>query len=70
MTTGRLLGIALLTLGAVLLVLGANATDAPLERLSEAVTGRYSERTTWFLIGGAAAGAAGLALALFGGARR
>lgn len=62
----RILGIVALTAGIVLLGFGLNASDAPVEQLSEAFTGRYSDRTMWYLVGGAAAAIGGVALLLTG----
>jgi len=59
----RLVGLALVAAGAVLVVLGLNATDAPVAQLSEALTGSYPDRTIWQLAGGAAALLVGLVLA-------
>lgn len=59
----RLVGIALIAAGAVLVVLGLNAADAPLGQLSEALTGTYPDRTVWMLAGGAVALVVGLVLA-------
>lgn len=56
-------GLALAVAGAMLLAMGLNATDAPAERITEALTGRRSERTEWSLIGGAAMLVAGAVLA-------
>ena len=72
MTLARLAGLALLTLGAALLYVGWNATRAPLERFSERLTGRYSDRTVTQLVGGGAAAVVGLGLLVAGagGARR
>lgn len=58
----RLVGIALVAVGAVLVVLGLNAADAPLGQLSETLTGSYPDRTVWQLAGGAAALCVGLVL--------
>jgi len=58
----RLVGIALVAVGAVLVVLGLNAADAPLGQLSETLTGSYPDRTVWQLAGGAAAVCVGLVL--------
>jgi hypothetical protein len=66
MRANQLVGIAIFVLGVVLLVLGIHAADAPWERLSDAVTGHYSDRTTWYLAGGAVALVLGLILALAG----
>ncbi len=70
MPLGRIIGLALLALGVALLVVAHNATDSPIERLSETLTGRYSHETQWYLFGGIAAVVAGGALAVFGAARR
>ena len=69
MSPQRLVGIALVAAGAVLLGLGLNAADAPLGQLSETLTGSYPDRTVWQLAGGAAAVCVGLVLAARGGVR-
>lgn len=56
-------GLALAVAGAMLLAMGLNASDAPAERIAEALTGRRSERTEWSLIGAAALLVAGAVLA-------
>jgi hypothetical protein len=55
-------GIVLIILGIVLLVFGVNAADAPLEEVGEALTGRYSDETMAYLIGGAVSFVVGLVL--------
>ena len=69
MGTNRIIAIVLLVLGAILLYFGLNATDAPLEKARETITGDYSQQTMLYLIGGAVAAIAGVAM-LFRGARR
>lgn len=69
MHSQRLVGIALVAAGAVLVGLGLNAADAPLGQVSEALTGSYPDRTIWQLAGGAAVLCVGIALTLRGGAR-
>ena len=64
MSTKRLFGIALLVVGVILLVMGYNATQAPVEELAETFTGRYSDETMWYLIGGAVAAVVGLVMLL------
>lgn len=64
MKTNKIFGIALLVAGAVLIFFGFNATEAPTEEITEAVTGRYSDETMWYLIGGAVAAVLGLVLTL------
>ena len=66
MPIGRIVGLMLLAVGVGLLVVGHNATEAPLERIGEALTGKYSHETQWYLFGGIAAAVAGVALSLFG----
>lgn len=60
------IGLVLIVVGAVLLYFGFQATDAPLERARESLTGDYSDQTMLYLIGGAAAAVGGLALLLVG----
>ena len=52
-------GAALLVVGLVLLYFGYNASQSPTEELSEALTGRFSDETMFYLIGGAIAGVLG-----------
>jgi len=52
MKKNTILGIALFALGVVLLAFGFNSSEAPVDQLSEALTGRYTDRTMWYLIGG------------------
>jgi len=65
----KIVGLVLLVVGAVALYFGLQATDAPLEEARETLTGDYSDQTMMYLIGGAAAAVAGLALLLFSGKR-
>jgi hypothetical protein len=66
MPMSRVLGAIALAAGAVLLYFGINASDAPMEQLSETFTGRYSDKTMWYLVGGAAAALGGAVLLLLG----
>jgi len=69
MPSKKILGLVLLVAGAIALYFGFQATDAPLEEARESLTGDYSDQTMIYLIGGAAAAVAGLALLLFTGKR-
>lgn len=60
MNNSKLIGIALLALGLVLLFFGINATDSPTEEIGEALTGKYSDGTMMYLVGGGVAAVAGL----------
>jgi Protein of unknown function (DUF3185) len=65
----KIAGIVLLVVGAVLLYFGFQATDAPLEQARESITGDYSDQTMLYLLAGAAAAVAGVALLVLGGRR-
>lgn len=58
------MGIVLFIWGVSLLAFGFNAADAPLEGMREVLTGRYSEETMIYLIGGAISFILGLFLML------
>jgi drug/metabolite transporter (DMT)-like permease len=66
MNQTRIIGVVLLVVGAILLYLGYNASQSGIEQLGESLTGRYSDKTTWYLVAGAAAAVGGLLLAGFG----
>jgi uncharacterized membrane protein len=63
-------GIVLLVVGVAVLIFGLHASDSIADRVSDAFTGRFTETTTWYIIGGAAAGLLGLLLVAFGGGRK
>lgn len=62
MSNSRIVGIVLLTVGIILLAFGFQASDSLGEQLHETFTGRFTESTTWYFIGGAASSVAGLAM--------
>ena len=62
MSQRKILGTAFLVFGVVLLYFGVNASNAPVEEISEALTGQYTDQTMVFLIGGAVSAAIGLVL--------
>ena len=59
MTTQKIIGILLIVGGAALFVFGYQASQSVSEQVFETFAGRFTESTTWYLIGGAG-------LALFG----
>ena len=67
MTGLRVTGIALLVGGIIMLYFGWQASESLLDQTTEALTGRYTEQTIWYFIGGGVAVVAGLLLASFGG---
>jgi hypothetical protein len=69
MAMSRVLGAVLLVVGIALLFFGMNATDKPVEELSNTFLGHYTDETMWYLVGGGAAAVAGILMFLFGGRR-
>ena len=67
--TPRILGIVLLVVGLILVAFGLNMSDSVSESIKEGVTGRYSDKTMWYLIGGAALAVLGGGVALMGRGR-
>jgi len=65
----RILGVVLVVIGALLLYFGYQKTGAVTERAKQTITGDYTDRTMLYLIGGAAAGIAGIALIALGSRR-
>jgi drug/metabolite transporter (DMT)-like permease len=64
MAKNQILGAVILVAGVIILGFAFNASDAPMERVSETLTGRYSDQTMlYFLIGGIAAVGGGLLFA-------
>lgn len=66
MNLSRILGIICLVTGLLVLGFGLNSSQALTERAVEKVTGRYTDNTMWYLVGGAALIVGGGALALTG----
>jgi hypothetical protein len=64
MTPARMAGVLCIVAGIVMLALGYRASTAPLEQVSEAITGRFTDRTTWLFVGGGIALLGGLFLTL------
>ena len=62
----QILGAAVFAVGIVLLGFGFHASNAPLDQLSNAMTGRFTDRTMWYFVLGAAAALGGALLAIFG----
>ena len=66
MANNKILGLVLLVVGLILLFFAYQASQSLGDQVSEAVTGRFTDSTTWFLILGAASAVAGAGLLLFG----
>ncbi len=62
----RILALVLLVVGLILLFFAYQSSQSVGDQVSEAVTGRFTDSTTWFLILGAVSAVAGVGLMLFG----
>lgn len=60
MSPQRIVGVVLLVLGVVLLVIGLQASDSVADQLSETFTGKFTDSTTWYIIGGIGVALVGL----------
>ena len=69
MTQSNIIGLIALALGAVLLFFAFRGSNAPVDQVSEALTGRFTGNTMWYLVGGVVGIVAGAAL-LFRGYKR
>jgi uncharacterized protein DUF3185 len=69
MSAPRVVGLMIAVAGIVLLIMGLNATDSIGEDIHEGLTGRFTDKTTWFIVGGIAAIVGGGALAMLRGGK-
>ena len=67
MSPQRILGVLILIGGVVLLVVGMNASHSAADQVTNTFTGHFTDRTTWYIIGGIAVGLFGLSMMLMGG---
>lgn len=66
MNSQRILGVVLLVVGVILLVVGMNASHSMADQVSNTFTGRFTDATVWYIIGGIATGLLGLLMVLYG----
>jgi hypothetical protein len=69
MFSQRIIGVLLFVIGGILVMVGVNASQSVVDQLSNTFTGRFTQATTWYFIGGVSAAILGL-LMLFLGPRR
>jgi len=60
----QIIGAAVLAVGVVLLVFAYQASTTPVEQISDALTGRYTDNTMWYVVSGVASVVVGALLAL------
>jgi hypothetical protein len=63
----RILGLVVLVVGIALVVIGMNASHSLADQVSNTFTGRFTQVTTWYIVGGLAAGALGVGMLAMGG---
>lgn len=66
MNSQRVLGFVLLVVGILAFAVGLNASHSVTDQVSNTFLGRFTDSTTWYMIGGIAAAVIGLLLVLFG----
>ncbi len=66
MSPQRIIGIVLLLVGIGVLVYGVNASHSVADQVSNTFAGHFTQATTWYIIGGIAAGILGLLMIVFG----
>lgn len=62
MTHKNTIGLVVFAVGAALLFFAWRASNAPVDQVSEALTGRFTGTTMWYLVGGVIGVVAGGAL--------
>lgn len=70
MMNNRILAIVLIVVGLILLFFAYQSSQSLGDQVTEAVTGRFTDSTTWFLILGAVSTVVGVGLLLFGKSAR
>lgn len=60
------IGVILLILGVVLLIFGMNASHSVADQVSNTFSGKFTQDTMWYIIGGIALGVVGLVTILAG----
>ena len=64
--SSRTIGLIFLVVGIILVAFGLNSSDSVADTVSEGVTGRFTDKTMWYLIGGGALAIAGLSMSFLG----
>ncbi|WP_018146289.1 DUF3185 family protein [Thioalkalivibrio sp. AKL6] len=66
----KILAVVLIVVGLILLFFAYRSSQSLGDQVTEAVTGRFTDSTIWFLVLGAASAAAGVGLFFFGKSSR
>lgn len=70
MSPQRILSIVLLVIGVALIVIGANASHSFADQVSNTFTGKFTDSTMWYILGGIALAVIGLVMMLGGGSKK
>ncbi len=62
----RIAGVVLVVVGVILLIIGINASNSLADQLSHSFAGRFTQATTWYIVGGIASALLGLLLMSIG----
>ena len=60
MNLQRIVGVVALVVGVILLSVGINASHSLADQVSNTFTGRFTQATTWYIIGGIASALLGV----------
>jgi len=52
MITQRLFSVIMLIVGVILLLIGMNSSHSAADQISNAFTNRFTDATTWYILGG------------------
>jgi len=66
MNAQGIIGAVLLVVGVVLLIIGMNSSHSVADQVSNTFSGRFTQDTMWYIIGGIAMGILGLLMVVFG----
>ena len=64
MNPQRIVGVVLVVVGVILLSVGINASHSLADQVSNTFTGRFTEATTWYIVGGIASALLGVLMVL------
>ena len=64
MNPQRIVGVVLVVVGVILLSVGINASHSLADQVSNTFTGRFTQATTWYIVGGIASALLGVLMVL------